>query len=129
MAKTILAVDDDKDILKVIDWIFTQKGFRVITAGNGQEALNLLNEFSADLIILDVLMPGMNGYDVCKKIRSNPAFKKIPIIMLSGISSEAGNLMGIDSGVNKYIVKPFDNKELFLIVKSMLENQDNETLK
>ena len=129
MAKTILAVDDDKDTLKVIDWIFTQKGFKVITADNGQDALNLLNEFSADLIILDVLMPGMNGYDVCKKIRNIPAFKKIPIIMLSGISSEAGSLMGLDSGVNKYIVKPFDNKKLVSLVTDMLENQDKETLK
>lgn len=129
MAKTILAVDDDKDTLKVIDWIFTQKGFKVITADNGQDALNLLNEFSADLIILDVLMPGMNGYDVCKKIRNIPAFKKIPIIMLSGISSEAGSLMGLDSGVNKYLVKPFDNNKLVSIVTDMLENQDKETLK
>jgi DNA-binding response OmpR family regulator len=129
MAKTILVVDDNKDILEAIDWLLTQEGFSVITAGNGLEALNLLNEFSTDLIILDVLMPGMNGYDVCKKVRNNPAFKKLPIIMLSGIGSEAGNLMGLDSRVNKYIVKPFDNKKLVLIVKSMLGNQDNETLK
>ena len=114
----ILVVDDEINIRKVVREYAEFEGYEVTEAENGMEAVNLCNENDYDLIIMDVMMPRLDGYSACKEIHKN---KSIPVIMLSARSEEYDKLFGFEIGVDDYVVKPFSPKELMARVKVVLK--------
>jgi len=120
MQKKILIVDDDKEICEAIERVLAEEGYKVFKAYNGKEALQEVNEKIPDLIILDILMPKLNGYAVCRKIRQNDLIKNIPVLMVTGVSSKTGKMEGYDAGADDYITKPFNNKELLARIETLL---------
>ncbi|MEW6607581.1 MAG: response regulator [bacterium] len=116
----ILVVDDEWEIVEVIRTLLEVKGYEVTTAQSGKEALEKLEERLPHLIILDILMPEMNGYEVCKKIRKSPVHKHLPIIILSSKSTVEDEIAGWRMGIDEYITKPFDLEELVAILESII---------
>ena len=115
--ETILVVDDEKEIRDLIEIYLTNEGYAVFKADNGAEALNLLNTKKVDLVILDVMMPVMDGMETCIKIREK---RNLPIIMLSAKSEDMDKIMGLTTGADDYVAKPFNPLELIARVKSQL---------
>ena len=115
--QTILVCDDDKQIVEAIDIYLTGEGYKVIKAYDGYEALEYLENNSADLLILDVMMPGLDGIRTTLKVRENSS---IPIIILSAKSEDADKILGLNIGADDYITKPFNPLELVARVKSQL---------
>lgn len=115
--ETILVVDDEKEIRDLIGIYLANEGYKVIKAANGLEALNHLEKEETDLIILDIMMPSMDGIEACIKIREN---KNMPIIMLSAKSEDMDKILGLTTGADDYITKPFNPLELIARVKSQL---------
>ena len=115
--ETILIVDDEKEIRDLVDIYLKNEGYNIKKASNGQEALDILREEKIDLIILDVMMPKMDGIEACIKIREE---KNMPIIMLSAKSEDMDKIMGLTTGADDYVTKPFNPLELIARVKSQL---------
>lgn len=113
----LLAVDDEKDIVALISRFAEHEGHTVDTAGTGAEAIRLCRKNDYDLIILDIMMPEVDGFTVCKTIREE---KTTPVIMLSALGSEYDKLMGFELGIDDYVVKPFSPRELMARVKAVL---------
>lgn len=129
MNTKILLVDDEKDIIEFLQYNLVQEGFEVITAYNGEEALKKIS-LSPDLIILDVMMPKMDGFEVCRAIRQKKGFENIPVIFLTAKSSEVDEIKGLESGADDFIRKPISPKKLIARVKANLrkvESQNAET--
>ena len=121
MAKRILVVDDDENILNLEKTILEQKGFDVTGAGGGSEALKILAERDFDLVLLDVMMPEVDGFTVCRKIKEDPRLKDIPVIFLTARGGGEALAEGFESGAVMYINKPFTANKLLTIVNTMLE--------
>ena len=121
MAKRILVVDDDENILNLEKTILEQKGFDVTAAAGGAEALKLLADRSFDLVLLDVMMPEVDGFTVCRKIKEDPRLKDIPVIFLTARGGGEALAEGFESGAVMYINKPFTANKLLTIVNTMLE--------
>jgi DNA-binding response OmpR family regulator len=121
MAKRILVVDDDENILNLEKTILEQKGFDVTGAAGGSEALKLLAEKDFDLVLLDVMMPEVDGFTVCRKIKDDPRLKDIPVIFLTARGGGEALAEGFESGAVMYINKPFTANKLLTIVNTMLE--------
>lgn len=119
--KRILVVDDDENILSLERTILEQKGFDVTTAGGGAEALQLLGERTFDLVLLDVMMPEVDGFTVCRRIKEDPRTKELPVIFLTAKGGGEALAEGFDSGAVMYINKPFTANKLLTIVNTMLE--------
>ncbi|MCK9212044.1 MAG: response regulator transcription factor [Ignavibacteriaceae bacterium] len=117
--KKILLADDEKDILEFLKYNLEKEGFAVITANNGEEAISLLNE-NPDLAILDIMMPKLNGFEVCAKIRENKKTANLPIIFLTAKSSEQDEIKGLELGANDFIQKPISPLKLIARVKTNL---------
>ena len=113
----LLAVDDEKDIVELISRFAEHEGHTIDTADNGKEAVCLCRENDYDLIILDIMMPEMDGFTACKEIRKQ---KQTPVIMLSALDTEYDKLMGFELGIDDYVVKPFSPRELMARVKAVL---------
>lgn len=114
---TILIVDDEKEIRDLIDIYLKGEGYKTIKGENGEEALQLLEENEVDLIILDIMMPKLNGIEACLKIREE---REMPIIMLSAKSEDIDKILGLNTGADDYLTKPFNPLELVARVKSQL---------
>lgn len=119
----ILVVDDEINIRKVVREYAEFEEYEVTEAANGMEAVNLCRENDYDLIIMDVMMPRLDGYSACKEIRKN---KNIPVIMLSARGEEYDKLFGFEIGVDDYVVKPFSPKELMARVKAVLKRNSTQ---
>ncbi|MBI2141342.1 response regulator [Candidatus Woesearchaeota archaeon] len=119
--KKILVVDDEPNILKLVSFILKSNGYEAIEASSGSECLEKLKNEKPGLIILDVMMPGMDGFEAAKKIRANAATRAIPILMLSSKAQFEDKMKGIDSGAMDYVTKPFDKQELLEKVEECLE--------
>ncbi|MBN1046498.1 MULTISPECIES: response regulator transcription factor [unclassified Clostridium] len=115
--KTILIVDDEKEIRDLVEIYLKSEGYLTVKACNGEEALNIIREQNIDLVILDVMMPKLNGIDTCLKIREE---REMPIIMLSAKSEGIDKILGLNMGADDYITKPFNPLELVARVKSQL---------
>ncbi|MEW6196498.1 MAG: response regulator transcription factor [Bacteroidota bacterium] len=124
MKEKILLVDDEKDIVEFLQYNLKQEGFHVITANDGMEAIEKVSK-KPDLIILDVLMPKMDGYEVCRRIRTMNEFKNIPIIFLTAKSSELDEIHGLNLGADDFIQKPISPKKLIARVKSNLRKHES----
>lgn len=115
--ETILIVDDEKEIRDLIDIYLKGEGYKTIKAENGEEALEILSKNEIDLIILDIMMPKLNGIEACLKIREE---REMPIIMLSAKSEDIDKILGLNTGADDYLTKPFNPLELVARVKSQL---------
>jgi DNA-binding response OmpR family regulator len=127
MAKKILVVDDDENILNLEKTILEQKGFTVTTAVGGAAALELLAAEVFDLILLDVMMPDVDGFAVCRKIKEDTRLKEVPVIFLTAKGGGEALAEGFESGALMYINKPFTANKLLTIVNTMLESGTNLT--
>ena len=125
MGKRILVVDDDENILNLERTILEQKGFDVTGANGGAEALRLLADQSFDLVLLDVMMPEMDGFAVCRKIKEDPRLEDMPVIFLTAKGGGEALAEGFESGAIMYINKPFTANKLLTIVNTMLESGTN----
>ena len=118
--ESILVVDDEEHILELIKFNLEKNGYKVITSTNGIEALELVRKELPQLLLLDLMLPGMDGYDVCKEIRKDNSISSTPIIMLSAKGEELDKILGLELGADDYITKPFSVRELLARVKAML---------
>lgn len=129
----ILAIDDEEDILELIFFNLSKEGFQVITADSGEKGVKLIESKNPALVLLDLMLPGIDGFDVTKKIRNSSNHKKLPIIMLTAKGEEADIVTGLELGADDYISKPFSPRVLVARIKSVLrrnaitlENDSNE---
>lgn len=116
----ILIVDDEKNIVELIKFNLEREGFQVITAYDGQEAVIMAQTIKPDLIILDIMLPKMDGLEVCRQLNQNAATRNIPIIMLSAKGDELDKILGLEIGADDYVTKPFSPRELIARVKARL---------
>lgn len=122
--RAILIVEDDKKMADLISHYLSTEGFKSLQAQNGEEAVRLIKSRSPDLVLLDVMLPGLDGWEVCKAIRK---FSEVPIIFLSAKTDTIDRVMGLNLGADDYIVKPFSSHELIARIKAVLrrKNQDS----
>ncbi len=120
MEKTILVVDDEAHIQELIKFNLTKNGFKVITADNGIDALKIAEDEKPDLIFLDLMLPGMDGLEVCKSIRKKSSIESTPIIMITAKGEELDKILGLELGADDYITKPFSVRELVARAKAIL---------
>lgn len=120
MKQRILAVDDEDNIIELLKFNLNNHGYDVDGAPSAEQCLKVLGEKSYDLIILDIMLPGMDGLEACKRIKGNPDTSSIPIIMLTAKSEEIDKVLGLEIGADDYIVKPFSVRELVARVKALL---------
>ena len=126
---SILIVDDEPDNFDVIETLLSVQGYHLYYASNGQEALSVLDTVNPDLILLDVMMPGLNGIDVCKKIKADLQWKIVPVIMVTALSSKEDLALCLEAGADDFISKPVNRLELCARVKSMLRiKQQHDTI-
>ena len=116
----ILVVDDEEHIAELISYNLTSNGYKVVIANNGIDAVKLAIEEKPSVILLDLMIPGKDGYDVCKEIRSYKEIRNTPIIMLTAKSEEVDKILGLELGADDYITKPFSVRELLARVKAVL---------
>ena len=121
MNTKILIVDDEEDILTLLEYNLEKAGFKVISADDGPEAIELTKKENPSLIILDIMLPSMEGTEVCKVIKRDNATSHIPIIMLTAKGEEVDRIVGLELGADDYITKPFSPRELILRVKAVLK--------
>jgi diguanylate cyclase (GGDEF)-like protein len=122
--KKILVVDDSDFFARIIDRALTQDGYAVVRASNGEDGLRLVREEKPDLVLLDIVMPGISGFEVCRILRAAESNNLMPIIMLTSQNDHEDLLVGLDLGAEDYIIKPFDNKELLCRVRNTLKRID-----
>ncbi len=124
----LLIIEDDKHISKLIKYNAEKAGYDCTLAQDGEEALDILNKQGADLIILDIMLPKMDGFEVCRVIKQSPKLKNIPVIMLTAKGAEVDRVVGLELGADDYVVKPFSPRELMLRIKAILRRGKTEEL-
>ena len=120
MKEKILIVEDEKDIIKMLDYNLKKEGFRVVDARDAEDALDLAVREHPDLILLDLMLPGMDGLEVCKALKKESKTGSIPIIMLTAKSQESDKVVGLELGADDYITKPFSLRELIARIKAVI---------
>lgn len=121
--QTIMIVDDDAFVRRPLEYILEAEGFRPILASDGEECLRLVAEDRPDLIFLDVMMPGRDGFGVCHALKSDPVYSNIPIILLSAKGQEHDEAKGLAMGAEEFMTKPYSPSELISRVRQILENR------
>lgn len=127
MSKRILLVDDEQDILEFIEYNLLKEGFVVDTANNGAEAISIAKRNKPDLILLDVMMPELDGIETCREIRSTPELSNVLIAFLTARNEDFSQLAGFEVGADDYISKPIKPKLLISRIKALLRRKNNET--
>ncbi|NVZ91743.1 response regulator, partial [Pseudomonas yamanorum] len=117
---TLLIVDDEIQVRKLLETLLRHEGYQTVSAASGEEALQLVAQRPPDLILLDIMMPGMDGYEVANQLKGNQATANIPIIMLSALSESSARLSGLETGAEEFISKPVERVELWLRVRNLL---------
>lgn len=126
MPKKILAVDDERHIVRLVEVNLQRAGYEVVTAYDGREALEKVKSETPDLIVLDVMMPYMDGFEVLKNLKADPATAEIPVIMLTAKAQDADIFRGWSSGVDCYLTKPFNPMELLTFVKRIFDQTKSD---
>ena len=127
MKKTILIVDDEPDAVELIEFNLRGADFRTATAMSGDEALKKAREILPDLIVLDLMLPEVDGLEVCKILRRDTATSSVPIVMLTAKAAEVDRILGLELGADDYVTKPFSPRELVLRIKRLLREPDGES--
>ncbi len=122
----ILIVEDDEDILHLLQHHLREQGFSVWSAREGAQALSIVRRETPDLVLLDLMLPDMDGLRVCQRIRSHPASRKLPVLMLTALGQEEHRITGFQTGADDYVVKPFSPRELLLRIQSLLSRTYGE---
>lgn len=126
---SVLVVDDDSRVVELLQITLGGRGYRVLTAGDGEEALEVVRTSLPDFLVLDVRLPKRNGYDVCETLRRDPEFRSLPIVLISGNTSTESRLQGLRAGADDYLTKPFSPRELLLKMQRILDrNRDHDVL-
>ncbi|PLX33339.1 MAG: DNA-binding response regulator [Clostridiales bacterium] len=123
--KRVLAVEDELHILELIRYNLEQSGFHVEVAQNGEKAMRMLMENSYDMLLLDLMLPGIGGMEICRRVRSEAKTRKMPIIMLTAKGGEADKIGGLDMGADDYMTKPFSINELKARINSLLRRSED----
>jgi DNA-binding response OmpR family regulator len=121
----ILVVDDDQGTTKLLELVLSKEGYDVVTINNGNDVLPTALTCSPNLILLDLVMPSMDGFEVCKNVRAKPQFARTPIIFFTSVSDVEQKVMAFGLGANDYIVKPIHPQELKLRIKALIGNGGN----
>ncbi len=120
-ASTVLIIEDDPDILHLVEINLEAAGIRALTADEGQEGLNLARTQHPDLIVLDIMLPDIDGFEVCRELKRDRRTTAIPVIMLTARSQEVDRIVGLELGADDYVVKPFSPRELLLRIRAVLK--------
>lgn len=115
--QTVMIVEDDPDIVMILHFYLVEAGYRVLSAGDGERALSLLDKHEVSVVLADIMMPGMSGYDLIKEIRR---FSSVPVIIISARDMPADKVLGLDVGADGYITKPFDALEVMAYIRAVL---------
>ena len=126
LRKTVLIVDDEADIRELLKYNLEQEGYGTVLAGDGDSALKAFHEGSIDLVLLDLMLPGLSGLDLCKQLKRDQKTETIPIIMITAKSSETDVIVGLELGADDYITKPFSPKEVVARVKAIFRRIDEK---
>jgi len=120
--KRILVVDDEVDLVETVRFSLELEGFEILVAYNGEEALNQARKEHPDLILLDLMLPKLDGYKVCRLLKFDERYKHIPVLMLTAKTQDKDKILGLETGANEYITKPFDMDDLIKKVKDYLNH-------
>ncbi|MBW2569249.1 MAG: response regulator [Deltaproteobacteria bacterium] len=124
MPQTILIVDDEQSIVVPLKFLIEQKGYNVITASSGEDAVDKISKFQPDLILLDIIHPGLDGFEICRIVRDNPEWKDIRIIFVTTMARNVDIAKGLAFGADVYITKPFSNSEIIQQIRKLLNSTD-----
>ena len=127
MKKKIFVIDDERDIQDIIKVNLLKEGYNVETILSGEDALKIMAKDVPDLIVLDIMMEGMDGYEFCKTVRADKNLKSVPIIFLSVKSEEIDKILGLELGADDYLTKPFSVKELISRIKAVLRRAESSS--
>ena len=116
----VLIIEDEKDIVKMLDYNLRKEGFRIFSANNGEDGLDMARRENPDLILLDLMLPEMDGLDVCKAVKNDAKTTHIPIIILTAKAQESDKVVGLELGADDYVTKPFSPRELIARIKAVL---------
>jgi two-component system alkaline phosphatase synthesis response regulator PhoP len=125
--KKILIVEDEPDIRKLLQYNLTQEHFKVLEADDGEKALKSVRQEKPDLIVLDLMLPGLSGLEVCRVLRERSETSRIPVLMLTAKAGEADRVVGLEMGADDYLTKPFSPRELVARVKAILRRSEPQT--
>ncbi|MBT3806492.1 MAG: response regulator [Desulfobacula sp.] len=126
LKETILIVDDEEDIVELIKYNLVNEGYSILTAFSGEEAIKIAKQFQPDLIVLDLMLPGINGLDVTKYLKNNQKTSHIPIVMVTAKGEESDIVLGLEMGANDYISKPFSPKVLIARIRSIFRRREKD---
>jgi two-component system alkaline phosphatase synthesis response regulator PhoP len=121
--KRILVVDDEIYIVHILEFSLTMEGYEVMTASDGEEALRVIDTERPDLVVLDIMMPRLDGYEVCRRLRQDEQFSSLPVILLSAKGRPVDRESGLEAGADDYITKPFSPRKLVEKIRVLLEQQ------
>lgn len=119
-SRKVLVVDDEPDIVELVSYNLKKEGFEVSSVPDGEEALAEIKKGKADILILDLMLPGLQGMELCRILRSDPKTKNLPVIMLTAKGEEVDRILGLETGADDYMTKPFSPRELIARVKAVL---------
>ena len=119
--KTVLVVDDEKDIAELIEYNLKKEGYKTVSVLNGEDALREARRIVPDLIILDLMLPGIDGFDVCKTLKQEKLTRKIPVLMLTAKGDDMDQIVGLEIGADDYVTKPFSPKVLLTRIKKIIQ--------
>ncbi|HYK88278.1 MAG TPA: response regulator transcription factor [Acidobacteriota bacterium] len=117
---TILVIDDERDLIELVQYILAREGFQVIAAADGEAGLELASRETPDLVLVDLMLPGIDGLEVCQRLRKGERTSNIPLIMLTAKSAESDRIVGLELGADDYVTKPFSPRELAARIKAVL---------
>lgn len=124
--KTILVVDDEEHILELIKFNLEKEGYHVLLCENGDECIPMVQNNKVDLVVLDLMLPGIDGIQICKKLNRMDEYENLPIIMLTAKSEEADRVLGLELGADDYITKPFSVRELIARIRAVLRRSESK---
>ncbi len=122
--QTVLIVEDEPDIRKLLQYNLTQEHFKVVEAQDGEQALKILKREKPNLIILDLMLPGLSGLEICRTLREHPETARLPILVLTAKAGEADKVIGLEMGADDYLAKPFSPREMLARVRALLRRAD-----
>jgi DNA-binding response OmpR family regulator len=123
MSHSVLIVDDEPNIIISLEYLLERAGYRVLVARDGQEALDVIERMVPDLVLLDLMLPRLSGFDVCRRIRANPAWEGMRVVMLTAKGRDVEASQGLAFGADAYVTKPFSTRDLLAQIRALLQDR------